>query len=102
MGEARTHERIEIDLGERSYPILIGADLMSDERLLDAHVRARSVLIVTNETVGPLYAAKLRRALGERSVAELALPDGEQHKTLDNVGRILDALIEARMNRDAA
>jgi 3-dehydroquinate synthase len=96
------HERIDIALGERSYPILIGAGLLEDARVLGAHVAARNLLIVTNETVAPLYLAKLQGALPDRRVATLILPDGEQHKTLDGFARILDALVAGRMNRDAA
>lgn len=102
MGSAPQYERIEIALGERSYPILIGVDLLADAQLIGAHVKARSLLIVTNETVGPLYTRVLKRALPDRSIAEIVLPDGEQHKTLDTVAHIIDALVDARMNRDAA
>jgi 3-dehydroquinate synthase len=102
MSESLVRERVDIDLGARSYPILIGSDLLSDADLIGAHVGSRSVLIVTNETIAPLYAITLKRSLGDRRIAEIVLPDGEQHKTLENVARILDALIDARMNRDAA
>lgn len=102
MGSAPQYERIEIALGERSYPILIGVDLLADAQLIGAHVKARSLLIVTNETVGPLYTRVLKRALPDRSIAEIVLPDGEQHKMLDTVAHIIDALVDARMNRDAA
>lgn len=102
MSESTVSERVDIDLGARSYPILIGAHLLEDAALIDAHVRARSVLIVTNETIAPLYVPTLRRSLGERRIAEVVLPDGEQHKHLTTVSRIFDALMEARMNRDAA
>lgn len=102
MSQSPVRERVDIALGERSYPILIGAGLLEDAALIDAHVRARSVLIVTNETIAPLYGPALKRSLGERRVAEAVLPDGEQHKTLATMSRILDALMDARMNRDAA
>lgn len=95
-------ERVSIELGDRSYPILIGQALLSDVDLVASSIEARSVLIVTNTTVGPLYAQTLKRSLQDRRVAELALPDGEQHKTLESIGRIIDALVDARMNRDAA
>ncbi|HEX5688541.1 MAG TPA: 3-dehydroquinate synthase, partial [Roseiflexaceae bacterium] len=91
-----------IELGERSYPILIGAGLIGDHELLRAHIKARDVLIVTNETVAPLYLATVTAALGERRIASVILPDGEEHKTLESFARILDALVQARMNRDAA
>ena len=96
------HERVDIALGERSYPILIGRRLLEDAPLLSTYIAARSLLIVTNETIAPLYLAKLQNALQGRRVATLILPDGEQHKTLETYSRILDALIAERMNRDAA
>ncbi len=99
---APRHERVDIALGERSYPILIGAGLLEDAQLLSTHISARSLLIVTNETIAPLYLAKLQGALQGRRIATLILPDGEQHKTLENFSRILDALVAERMNRDAA
>jgi 3-dehydroquinate synthase len=95
-------ERIDIELGQRSYPILIGPRLLDDRDALSQHVAARNLMIVSNETVAPLYLAKLRDALRDRRTASLVLPDGEQHKTLDSVSRIIDALIAERMNRDAA
>ena len=99
---APLHERIDIALGERSYPILIGPRLLEDAQLLSKHIAARNLLIVTNETIAPLYLAKLQGALQGRRVATLVLPDGEQHKTLDSFARIVDALVAQRMNRDAA
>ena len=58
-------------------------------------------MVVTNITVAPLYLAPLRGALGERRIAECVLPDGEQHKTLKTAGRVLDAMVENKLNRDA-
>jgi 3-dehydroquinate synthase len=99
---APAYQRVDIALGERGYPILIGPRLLEDAALLSTHITARSLLIVTNETIAPLYLAKLQGALQGRRVATLVLPDGEQHKTLESFSRILDALIAERMNRDAA
>jgi 3-dehydroquinate synthase len=93
---------VNIDLGERSYPIVIGPGLLTDANLLDSHIRARDVLIVTNETIAPLYLAPLTQALGARRIGSVVLPDGEQYKTLDGFAKILDALVTGRFNRDAA
>ena len=94
-------QRVEVSLGDRSYPIDIGAGLLDAPGALDAHVRARDVLLLTNTTVGPLYAGQVTRALGERRVVDVRLPDGEQHKTLDNVARVLDVLVANRFGRDS-
>ena len=94
-------QRLVIELGSRSYPILIGAGLLDDPQLLARTVPARDVLVVTNETVGPLYLDRLVRGLRGKRVASIALPDGEQHKTLAVLARIFDALVDGRLNRDA-
>jgi 3-dehydroquinate synthase len=94
-------ERLAIDLGERSYPILIGPGLLGDAAVLDEAVAACDVLVVTNETVAPLYLERVRNGLAGRRVAHVVLPDGERRKTLDTLARVFDALVEQRMNRDA-
>jgi 3-dehydroquinate synthase len=94
-------EQLRIELGERSYPILIGPGLLDDAAAVDEAVTARDVLVVSNTTVAPLYLARLERSLAGRRVASVVLPDGERHKTLGTVARVLDALVESRMNRDA-
>ena len=95
-------ERLDIDLGARSYPILIGAGLLGDATLLARTVRARDVMVVSNTTVAPLWGPRLREGLAGFRVEECILPDGEEHKTLAATSRVLDALVEARMNRDCA
>lgn len=94
-------QRIEVKLGLRSYPILIGAGVMDRGDELAKAIPARDVLLVTNTTVGPLYAQRLTAALAPRRCIEVALPDGEVHKTLANVSRMLDVLVANRFSRDA-
>jgi 3-dehydroquinate synthase len=94
-------ERIEVSLGKRSYPIFIGAGAMELREEIDRVVPARDVLVVTNTTVGPIYSAKLAAALAPRRCIEVVLPDGEVHKTLGNVSRMLDVLVTNRFARDA-
>jgi 3-dehydroquinate synthase len=94
-------ETLHIDLGERSYPILVGPGLLDDAGELARAIEARDVLVVTNEVVGPLYLERLTRGLAGKRVASVVLPDGERHKTLATVATVLDALVAHRMNRDA-
>jgi 3-dehydroquinate synthase len=94
-------EKLRIELGERSYPILIGPGLLDDAALLGEAVAARDVLVVSNTRVAPLYLAPLESGLRGKRVASVILPDGEQYKTLETLGRVFDALVERRMNRDA-
>jgi 3-dehydroquinate synthase len=89
-----------VELGRRSYPILIGAGLIARPDLFDQYLFGRDVLLVSNTTVAPLYATVLVAALGSRRVVEAILPDGEQHKTLTNVVRLIDVLVANRLGRD--
>ncbi|MGI9333479.1 MAG: 3-dehydroquinate synthase [Gammaproteobacteria bacterium] len=89
-----------IDLGRRAYPIHVGAGVLDERDLYATHLRGRKALVVTNETVAPLYLQRLHDALPARAVHTLALPDGEVHKTLATLSRVLDALVAARFARD--
>ena len=93
--------KLEVALGERAYPILIGESLLSDGKTLPASISAQDILLVSNTTVAPLYADRVRDALKDRRVVDVRLPDGEQHKTLDNVSRVLDVLVANRFGRDS-
>ena len=73
---------LTVDLGDRSYPIYIGSGLVGDAALYRPHIHGRQVMVVTNETVAPLYLARVREALDGWDVADVVLPDGEQFKTL--------------------
>ena len=90
---------LNLDLGERSYPIYIGAGLLNQADLVTRHVAASRVAIVTNETVAPLYLAKLRAHVASLRPVEVILPDGEQYKTIEVLNRIFDALLAARCDR---
>ena len=91
---------LEVSLADRAYPILIGDGLLSDRALLAGHIKARDLLLVSNTTVAPLYAERVRAALADRRVVEVLLPDGEQHKNLQHVAGVLDVLIANAFGRD--
>ncbi len=89
-----------VDLGDRSYPIYIGAGLLDQPELILRHVAAEHLVIVTNTTVSPLYGEALQARLGEFKLTDLVvLPDGEAYKSLDTLNTIFDALIETRADR---
>ena len=92
---------LKVDLGERSYPIHIGSGLLDKSGLFADITSAKQVLIVTNETVGPLYARQVQASLQDRDVSLFSLPDGEAFKTLKWFGSIIDTLIDHRFHRDA-
>lgn len=92
--------RLQVDLGTRSYPILIGSGLLRQRGVLDPYIQGRDVLIVTSENLAPLYLQPLRELIGGSRVATLELPDGESVKTLTTLNLIFDALVEHRFGRD--
>jgi 3-dehydroquinate synthase len=91
---------VDLDLGAQRCPILIGPGLLGSQALLAEHTGDAQLMVVSNETVAPLWLPRLRDGLAGRPFAQCLLPDGEEHKTLASAARIIDALIEARMNRD--
>jgi 3-dehydroquinate synthase len=94
-------QTLQVDVGHSRYPITIGSGLLSDKDWLRSQVPAGDLMIVTNTTVAGLYLAGLAANLADRRIGECILPDGEQHKTLQTVGWVLDALVGNKMNRDA-
>ena len=93
--------RVDVELGERGYPILIGPGLLARAESYATWLSGKQVLIVTNDRVGPLYASQLTSALTGCDVRTIVLPDGEAHKNLDSFRGILDALLAARFERRA-
>jgi len=90
---------LKVDLGERNYPIFIGEGLLSDSSLYEPYISGRKVMIVTNETVGPLYEQQVRQALADYEVDTVTLPDGEQYKNWETLNLIFDALLEKAHSR---
>lgn len=92
---------LSVNLGERSYPIYIGTDLLSRADLLKPCIPGKQVLIVTNDTIAPLYLDRVKALLDGYELESIILPDGEQYKTLDITTRIFDVLLQKHFNRNA-
>lgn len=92
---------LNVPLGTRSYPVLIGRGLLGRPEVLAPYLAGRQVLVVTNEVVAPLWLKPLRAALADRELAVEMLPDGEEYKTLDTLATIFDALAANNFHRDA-
>ena len=95
-------ESLRVALGERAYPIHIGAGVIDATELYAPHLSGGAAAIVTNEVVAPLYLSRVRAAVvgaGAR-VSAIVVEDGEQAKQWQNVDRICDALLQARCGRD--
>ena len=87
---------LKVNLGERSYPICIGEKLLDQGELLTQHIPGNSALIVSDETVAPLYMSKVENSLSNGNIRHetLVLPDGEEHKNLNVLNNIYDALLK--------
>lgn len=96
-----TYTTLQVPLGSRHYPIYIGSGILSDSSFFRRHITGNQVLVVSNETVAPLYQSALLAGLGDYEVHTIALPDGEQFKTIETWARIFDVLIEHRFGRDS-
>jgi len=92
---------VSVALGDRAYPILIGPGLIQRVDLLLPYLKSRQVALVTNDTVGPLYADILiagLRAAGV-TVVSIVLPDGEDRKNWETLNRIFDGLLAQHCER---
>jgi 3-dehydroquinate synthase len=96
-------QTINVDLGERSYPIYIGSSLYNELGLYVEHVRGNQIAIVTNETIAPLYLESLNATLTDsgkfKVVDSIILPDGEEYKSLSTLDNIFSELLKQKHNR---
>lgn len=90
-----------VELGERSYPVLIGSGLIAAGPLRRFVEPGRQVMVVSNSTVAALYLQRVLQALPMPGARTIILPDGESHKTLREFNDIISALLDAGFGRDA-
>ena len=93
-------EKLLVDLGDRSYPISIGPDLLADTSLFSSAISGKKVMIVTNDVVAPLYLEACKNTLKDYQIDEVILPDGEQYKNLSTFETILSELLAKKHARD--
>jgi 3-dehydroquinate synthase len=92
---------LQVDLGNRSYPIYIGENLLQNHALFAQHVRGHLSIIVTNPTIAPLYADEVENSLKkiDQQVVRVIIPDGEAHKNWETLQLIFNGLMEAGADR---
>lgn len=92
---------LNVELGDRAYPIHIGPGLIDRADLWAAGIASSRVALVTNDVVADLYLQRATAALrgAGRDVVEIVLPDGEQYKDWATLNRIFDGLLEAHCDR---
>lgn len=91
---------IEVELGGgRNYPIYIGSGLLRRAELFRPHISGSQVMVVSNQTVAPLYLDAVLEALQGWEVHSKILPDGEEFKTLTVADSVFSALLEVPCDR---
>ncbi len=91
---------LNVDLGRRSYPIFIGSGILGTSGLLTPYINGRDCLILSSETVAPIYLEPLRAMLGTSRTEVMILPDGETSKNFTCLESILDLMVEKKYSRD--
>lgn len=94
-------QTLTVSLGDRSYPICIGSDIFDVAEIYLPYIKQKRVMLVTNETIAPLYLGRLQAALQAAGVevGVVILKDGESYKTWQTLNEIFDALLKARCER---
>lgn len=92
-------QTLNVELGERSYPIYIGSGLLDQAELLAPYIAGNSTITVSNETIAPLYMQQLQMNLSGLKNCQVILPDGEHHKTLDVLNQIYTGMLENGSDR---
>lgn len=92
--------KLEVGLGDRSYPIHVGTGILGEAGLYASVLRNPQVLVVSNPTVAAHWLAPLASALGEWSPQTLLIADGEAHKNLATLDSILTRMLELRFDRN--
>ncbi len=93
-------QTVKVELAERSYNVNIGSGLLGKSGAAFGIQNESSNLIISNETVAPLYLQALKDSVDDSNVHALILPDGERFKTLEYWSQIMDKLVDIRASRD--
>lgn len=96
-----THRVLHVKAESRTYPIIFGTGLISNTENFAPYLSGDKVMVVTNNTVGPLYLDRLHQALDPtgKTILETEIPDGEEYKNMESLSFILDRCMNARLDR---
>ncbi len=92
---------LQVNLGEHSYPIYIEQSSDNYKALLTPHIKGSRVVVISNETILPLFQNKIHTALDDFNLSFITIKDGEQFKTLTTYSDIMTQLLELNISRDA-
>ena len=92
-------QTLAVELGDRGYPIYIGSALLNQPSLIKKYIHASQVLIVTNETIAPLYLEKTQLLFPDYHCSVVILKDGERYKSLETLNLVFDKLLQEKHSR---
>src|SRR5574337_412876 len=92
---------LNVELGNRSYPVRIDRGLLARADLFPAGLQQGAVCIVTDDNVAPLYLKPLTKTLAEFAPQHRVLPHGEEHKSWPALDHIFQRLLKHHFGRDA-
>ncbi len=91
--------KVDVNLGDRSYPIYIGKDLLSKGELFEPYIVGKQVMLVSNETVASLYANNILKELSSFELQTFIFPDGEEYKNTEVLNNLYSSLLESNFER---
>lgn len=100
MAKVKLYQQMQVNLAEKSYPIIIGQNILADSKLLRQFVFSKQVMIVTNDTVAALYLEVLQKVFADYQCNVVVLEEGESFKNQQNINKIYDALVQEQHHRD--
>lgn len=100
MGKFKLYQELNVRLPGHDYPILIGQNMLAEGEFLRKFVPSKQVLIVTNDTIAPLYLSSLQAVFSDRQCDVIILEDGEAFKNQQSLFKIFNALVEGQHHRD--
>jgi 3-dehydroquinate synthase len=98
-------EYINVPLGDRSYDVIIGSQLLNKAGdLIKSVIRSKNVIIVTDTNVAPLYLSNLTSSLQTAGVdvEKIILPSGEQTKSISHFENLTDKILAMKVDRTVA
>lgn len=90
---------LNVDLGDRSYPIFIGAGILKNPALIQPYIKGKTTAVVSNTTVAPLYLKPIHKFTSDYKNTDVVLPDGEAFKTMETLGQVHTEMLTARCDR---
>ena len=91
-------KKIIVRLDNRSYPIFIGKNILSNKGIL-AKIKVNNFALVTNKKIRSLHLSKIKNSIIKKN--QIILNDGEKYKNQDSISKIYSYLLKNKFSRDS-